>query len=59
MELDQEYHDVVLKVPDGLGVPEGTVTKEMVLTDRVLFTVKFHQNFLCVVSPAYLFQLCP
>ena len=57
MELDQEYHDAVLKVPDGLGVAQGTVTKEMVLTDRELFTVTFSHNFLCVVSHLYLFQL--
>ena len=38
-ELDKEYHDTVLKVPDCFGVVKGGITKHKLLTGRDLFCV--------------------
>ena len=38
-ELDQEYHDTVLKVPDCFGVAKGAVTLQMEKAGRDLFNV--------------------
>ena len=40
-DLDRQYHKTVLKVPDTLGLVKGAVSREMYLTQRDLFEVKF------------------
>ena len=38
-QLDREYQETVLKVPDGLGVERGAITKEMLATHKETYKV--------------------
>ena len=38
-DWDSEYQEIVLKVPDGLGVEKGAITKEMQSTGKEMYKV--------------------
>ena len=38
-DWDKQYHKTVLKVPDSLGIAQGAITREMLMTQRELFQV--------------------
>ena len=55
-ELDSQYPETVLKVPDTLGLAKGAISKEMHLTGREIFKVTIYLSLhvLACITMSYL-----